>query len=344
VGSTFTVRTTNATVGSTGLLAWASSAADSVTKALSARVDGRNSDAIVARQAAATSGAGAALRAIGGKNDGAVVTTDALARTALTVSGPGRGISVTSTAFGVVSVRVEPTGAGSEGIRAFGGRFAVHGVHTEASGAAIYGEGINGVRGVTTGAGYGLYGRNDLESGYGLYCEGKARVTGDLQVDGSVVQPAAGFTIDDPAAPKGSILRHAFVASSEHLTTYSGNVDLDASGSAEVVLPDWFASLNDDEVRYQLTTVGQYAPVFVAKRLRNGRFRIAGGSRGLTVSWQITATRRDAWAEGHRLAVQSAKPSDQVGHYLDPRSHGRRLDESIGWIDADDDAVSTPED
>ena len=65
---------------------------------------------------------------------------------------------------------------------------------------------------------------------------------------------------------------------------------LDARGEAVVVLPESFAALSD-EVRYQLTCIGGFAPVYVAEEITANRFSIAGGMPGMKVSWQVTGVR-----------------------------------------------------
>jgi hypothetical protein len=69
----------------------------------------------------------------------------------------------------------------------------------------------------------------------------------------------------------------------------AGNVVLDARGEASVELP---ASLTAGgrELRYQLTCIGGFAPVYVAEKERGGVFRIAGGEPGMEVSWQVTTS------------------------------------------------------
>lgn len=36
-------------------------------------------------------------------------------------------------------------------------------------------------------------------------------------------------------------------------------------------------------------------------------FKIAGGTSGLKVSWQITGIRKDPWANAHRIEVEEGK-------------------------------------
>jgi hypothetical protein len=333
-GATFTLKSTNGVAGSTGIFGWASAASDAATKAIYARVDAKNGDALVGKQGATTSGTGAAVRAIGGLNDGLVATTDIVTRAAISAAAPGRALNVNSTASGIVAMRVETANSFSEAIRVFALGASSQGVVAYAgggSGQGIVGEGGTGVIGWALGNGSGVRGNSATSSGYGVYCDGHARVTGDLRVSGSIIQPYGGFTIDDPADPAGHVLEHAHVGSSERLTVYSGNVRLGSRGEATVRLPDWFEALNED-VRYQLTTVGEHAPVYVKQPVRDGRFVVGGGSAGLTVSWQITARRRDRWSQAHPLAVRSTKRDYQAGRYLQPVEHGRPANEEAGLV------------
>jgi len=65
-----------------------------------------------------------------------------------------------------------------------------------------------------------------------------------------------------------------------------------------------------------------FAPVCVAEELHDNRFRVAGGSPGQQISWQVTGIRRDAFANAHRIAVEENKPADEVGTYLYPVEPG----------------------
>lgn len=103
----------------------------------------------------------------------------------------------------------------------------------------------------------------------------------------------------------------------------------DQRGEAIVDLPVWFDALNAD-FRYQLTAIGAAAPgLFIAEEIAHQRFKIAGGTAGLKVSWQITATRQDAWAKAHRLVVEEDKPINRRGLYLHPAEHGLRDDQGV---------------
>ncbi len=134
----------------------------------------------------------------------------------------------------------------------------------------------------------------------------EVRVHGNLVVEGSLSKYSGTFQIDHPLEPETKTLSHSFVESPDMMNVYNGNVTLGEGGEAWVVLPEWFEALNKD-VRYQLTCLGSFAPVFVADGVQGNRFRIAGGTAGQVVSWQVTGVRDDAWAREHRVEVESPK-------------------------------------
>ncbi|MDZ7261761.1 MAG: hypothetical protein ONB05_06625, partial [candidate division KSB1 bacterium] len=166
---------------------------------------------------------------------------------------------------------------------------------------------------------YGIWGKST--GGYAGYFDGKVRVSGYLEKAGG------GFVIDHPLDPANKYLYHSFVESPDMMNIYNGNVTLDANGEAVVELPDWFQTLNRD-FRYQLTCIGGFAPVYIAEEISGNRFRIAGGSSGMKVSWQVTGIRQDAFANAHRLPVEVEKSGTEQGKYLYPKEHG--LPETMG--------------
>jgi hypothetical protein len=131
--------------------------------------------------------------------------------------------------------------------------------------------------------------------------------------------------------PANKCLNHSFVESPDMLNIYNGIVTLDANGEAVVQLPTWFEALNKD-FRYQLTCIGGFAPVYIAEKIRGNRFKIAGGTPGLEVSWQVTGIRQDAWANAHRIVVEEDKPDSERGYYLDPEFFGEPEEKSIRWL------------
>jgi hypothetical protein len=133
-------------------------------------------------------------------------------------------------------------------------------------------------------------------------------LNGDLHVGGTLYKAAGSFRIDDPLDPKNKYLQHSFVESPDMMNIYNGVVTLKESGSAEVRLPDYFEALNRD-FRYQLTPIGSYAPVYVEQEIEHNTFRIAGGKPGQRISWQVTGIRHDAYANEHRIQVETSKSS-----------------------------------
>jgi hypothetical protein len=101
------------------------------------------------------------------------------------------------------------------------------------------------------------------------------------------------------------------------MNIYNGVVRLNRRGEAIVELPDYFQALNQD-FRYQLTSIGRFMPVYIARKIRGNRFRIAGGKPGAEVSWQVTGIRHDAYADAHRIQVEETKTGNERGTYLHP--------------------------
>jgi trimeric autotransporter adhesin len=162
--------------------------------------------------------------------------------------------------------------------------------------------------------------------GLGGFFSGGVCVTGNLTVSGT-----KSFRIDHPLDPLNKYLYHAALESSEVLNLYTGNVVLDANGEAAVQLPEWFEALNRD-FRYHLTAIGAPAPnLHIAHKIQTNRFKIAGGSAGLEVSWQVTAVRQDAWEKRHPMAVEVQKPQRERGYYLNPELFGAPPEKSMDW-------------
>jgi hypothetical protein len=154
---------------------------------------------------------------------------------------------------------------------------------------------------------------------------GAVSITGTLSATGT-----KNFRIDHPLDPANKYLTHAAIESSEVLNLYSGNAILDDSGAAVVQLPDWFEAINKD-FRYQLTPIG--APgrdLYVAEEISGGHFKIAGGTPGGKVSWQVTGVRNDAWETTYPMVVEADKGADR-GHYLTPELYGQPATERIGY-------------
>jgi len=158
-----------------------------------------------------------------------------------------------------------------------------------------------------------------------LFVQGDATVSGALAVFGP-----KSFRIDHPLDPANKYLKHAAIESSEVLNMYTGNVRLDAKGEAEVEFPAWFSAINTD-FRYQLTAVGAPGPgLYVSKEIDNGAFRIAGGTPGMKVSWEVTCLRSDPYMKAHPMAVEEDKPAYEAGFYGHPELYGQPDEKRIG--------------
>lgn len=159
-------------------------------------------------------------------------------------------------------------------------------------------------------------------AGLGLSTNASANIDGDLQVGGDVMKGGGGFKIDHPLDPANKYLNHSFVESPQRMNVYNGNIVLDGNGEAAVDLPQWFEALNED-FRYQLTCIGGFAQVYIAEEIEGNRFKIAGGSPGLKVSWQVTGVRKDAFARANPLPVEEQKGPEEIGRYRHPEAFGQ---------------------
>jgi hypothetical protein len=233
--------------------------------------------------------------------------------------------------------------------------YGVSGKSSEGAGYGVYGEsdsfgygvsgkssegaGVNGIsqKGVgvvggsrdgfgvvgTSGNSAGLYGNSSYD--YAAVLNGKVKITGNLEKAGG------SFKIDHPLDPANKYLCHSFVESPDMKNVYDGVVMLDRKGKAEIELPNWFGALNKD-FRYQLTAIGAPGPnLYIAEEIseatttsnygsksNSSRFKIAGGTSGMKVSWQVTGIRKDPWANAHRIQVEEDKPDKERGYYLHP--------------------------
>jgi len=154
---------------------------------------------------------------------------------------------------------------------------------------------------------------------------------GKVFVQGMLTKGGGGFKIDHPLDPENKFLYHSFVESPDMMNLYTGNAKLDAKGEAWIVLPIWFEAVNR-EFRYQLTAVGAPSPsIYVAEKVSGNRFKIAGGTSGAEISWEVTAIRKDPFAEQYRLPVEENKPVDERGKYLHPELYGKPASMMIGY-------------
>jgi len=208
-------------------------------------------------------------------------------------------------------------GANAWGVAGSGNQYGVYGITSTGIGVGGY-----------TIDGYGIYGHAN-SFGYAGFFAGKVDITGHLS------KSSGSFKIDHPLDPENKYLSHSFVESPDMMNIYNGNVIVDANGEAVVILPDYFAALNM-EFRYQLTAIGVSGPnLYIAEKIANNQFMIAGGEPGMEVSWQVTGIRHDPYAEMYRVPVEEDKPADEIGTYRHPEVYGKSGTMGIGDIKGD---------
>jgi hypothetical protein len=240
-----TLRVMNSTRGGVALRA-----SSGFGDAASVLTSHRNRSGLFARNGAPRTGGGAAVEAFGKHNHGVVGSTTAAVR------------------YGLLA-RNSATTAGRAGaaVRAEGGRN--HGVvgvnNTNRSGVA--GLSANGA-GVSGLGHFGVYGLADTAADWGVVSDGDARVTGNLYVDGVIIDG--------------------------RLASVSGTVSLDANGTATVV-PQQATARGRAGFDYQLTAIGAPMPNLHVIERRDDSFQIAGGQPGGRVSWH----------RGHRSGAMS---------------------------------------
>ena len=187
-----------------------------------------------------------------------------------------------------------------------------------AQGVAVIGDSANSAPGI------GVWGINQSSGLAGKF-------DGNVQVTGTLTKGGGSFKIDHPLDPEKKYLSHSFVESPDMMNIYNGNATLDANGEAVVELPDWYGALNRD-ARYLLTAIGAPGPsLYIAQKIANNRFKIAGGQAGMEVSWQVTGIRRDAWANTHRIPVEEQKSDTERGYYLHPELFNQPAEKSVEW-------------
>jgi hypothetical protein len=231
-----------------------------------------------------------------------------------------KGGGGTNPTFGGIGVYA--TGGNETGVNGLGGH-AVVGLG--GSGTANGGWGGEFVGGGGTEAGIGVY----AQAGSGKDALA-GEFLGDVEILGHLSKDSGSFKIDHPLDPANKYLYHSFVESPDMMNLYNGNVILDSNGEAAVVLPDWFGRLNRD-FRYQLTSIGGFAPLYIAQKIENNTFKIAGGKPGMEVSWQVTGIRQDAWANAHRIPVEQPKSQRERGFFLHPELYGAAEEKGIEW-------------
>ena len=60
----------------------------------------------------------------------------------------------------------------------------------------------------------------------------------------------------------------------------------------------------------------------------------------MKVSWQVTGIRHDAYANAHRIEVETDKSPEEIGRYLQPEVFGKPKSEGIGALHGSHGAVA----
>ena len=317
-GAAFTLKDTN-TFG-TGIFGW-NSAATGPGRGVYGRTDSSEGTGVLGR-ASRIDGTGVRGELEGARGSAihGVITQTGNIGTTYAVRGENRaanGIGVYGSAL--------TQGTNTGGLFEVGAGASAKGVVGRApNGRGIVGEGAIGVSGVSASAtGYGVWGVAPV-GGNALYGSGDGEVTGSFSKAGG------NFKIDHPLAPATKYLQHSFVESPDMKNVYDGLVTLNTKGEATVKLPSYFEVLNRD-LRYQLTPLGAFSPLYLKRPVAKGRFTIAGGSPGQDVCWQVTGIRQDPWAEAHRVVVEVPKKGKDRGAYLHPELHGQPKSKGVDY-------------
>lgn len=250
----------------------------------------------------------------------------------------GEGVYGFSSGSSGTGVLGSATGSFSYGVRGTGLSAGVRGECGTSNGSGVYGVtsagggSAQGVRGDASqaGAAGGAFYNNFGTGVYAQSTNGTAGFfSGNVTITGSLSKGSGSFKIDHPLDPANKYLYHSFVESPDMMNVYTGTAKIGEDGTATVSLPSYFGALNID-FHYQLTCVGGYAQVYVAEEVKDNQFKIAGGKPGMKVSWQVTGTRNDAYAQYHRVPVETEKAPEDRGMYLAPEAFGFDKSKQIG--------------
>jgi hypothetical protein len=176
--------------------------------------------------------------------------------------------------------------------------------------------------------GYGIY--SGISGGSASAMKYAGYFDGNVEVQGVLSKSSGTFRIDHPQDPENKYLVHSFVESPDMMNVYNGNIVTDADGKAVVLLPGYFETLNR-EFRYQLTTIGQPAQVWVLEEISENRFVIESDKPNVKVSWQVTGVRKDPWALQHPVVPEEEKRPQDKGKYLNPELYGKPETQGIHY-------------
>ncbi len=216
--------------------------------------------------------------------------------------------------------------SGGTGVIGIGNNGAYY-LTMDGSGGAFTGRRY-GVAGWSTGfGGYGVYGQA-VGGGYGVFSSGNFGATGSKS-----------FVIDHPLDPQNKILKHYSIESPEVLNMYRGNIILNENGEGEIILPDYFMSININ-YSYVLTAIGKPAPsIYIRSEINeNGEFTISGGESGQKISWVVYSERNDVYLQQNPNSKKVVINKDewQKGKYLNPELYNQPQSKGIFYREEED--------
>lgn len=229
----------------------------------------------------------------------------------ITLAVNGFATSTNDFAAGVVGTAQDGYGVKgfADGLPGVGGQF--RGGGTGLISSSLTGNGISGIATTNTKVGI-LASAPSGGPGHAIFAQGTFAATGTKSL-----------MIDHPDDPEGKYLLQFCAEGDTPQLQYRGMVKLDSSGSAIVQLPDYFEKINRDPI-YQLTAVGASMPnLYVSEKVKNNRFRIAGGKSGAEVSWVVIGIRNDKFVQKYGAQTVREKPSENQGTYLMPELYGQ---------------------
>ncbi len=305
------------------------------------KLDVRSSDSssdIMQAQATWTAGANSNIAAIVGKNSidagfgfgvaGEGGQAGVLGNSAnIGVQGNGNSIGVKGLGFyGVQGLSNSNGGVGVYAKSSFVGGVSNTSFIGEAYGSTGTGHNTGG-RFTASGAG-GAQNNGIIAEASGAPINYAGLFSGDVFISGTLSKGSGSFKIDHPLDPENKYLYHSFVESPDMMNVYNGNITTDASGLAEVELPTYFMSLNQD-FRYQLTVIGTFAQAIVSEEVSDNHFVIKTNEPSVKVSWQVTGIRKDPYAVKNRIQEEVNKAPNERGLYLHPEAYGQPASKSV---------------
>lgn len=227
-------------------------------------------------------------------------------------------VGMSDSAEAVVGVSVAANKAGSHGYN-----------------ATVNGHGGWFYAAATTGTGVGVIGQTASANGYGVQSFGRFMATG-----------TKAFRIDHPLEPETKFLQHYCTEGPEPLNVYSGMIDTDNNGYAQVVLPDYFEAINRD-ARVQLTVDDDSEDFVMAKvvgGVKGNGFRIRTSKPGVKVYWEVKGVRNDKFIQEYGAPVEIQKTGREIGKYQHPELYGAPRSMSIApQIDTSKFRVEAPD-